>query len=98
MRTADTYRGARRNAWATTKGFDRWRRDSGHANAANFRAKLSERAEQCARARAAVAAVFGTGISDAGSLFTFWSGERPRTRVIRRILRGLPKPAAFAAA
>lgn len=93
-----TYRAQRRNEYVSPrKGFTRFDGWRAWINA-NISAKLAQRREQCYQARVIVAkvitgakAAFGarlqTLINDA--LLTFWSEQKPRTRVNSRIIREL---------
>lgn len=91
MREADTYRGARRNAFRED-GIDLWR-NARFWNKANIDAKIEDRAKQCDRAVKALSFSMtqpGGTLRPAmtNALIKFWRGE-PRTRVVNRILKEL---------
>lgn len=106
MRDASTYRGARRNAAREMpQGLVVWRVVS--AAAANSKAKLDERREQCADAQHAAMAVVRdlhtSGVrrelAAMDALRSYWLTQE-RSRVVSRILLALgpAKPAKAAAA
>ena len=100
MRALDTYRSFIRNAVrvarenGTGRTLLRYWRLSNRWQEANIKAKIGLRAKQCAEARQAVLNfIFGNPGSKIASravdavLYGYWSGVKPRTRVISRIMR-----------
>lgn len=102
MRSASTYRGARRNEARRDRGLPRqdhglrkWR-EGRHAETANIHADLRARMLQANSAREAVAKAMvlagplaGPGVATHAFL-TFYRGEK-RTRVVNRIIRDLER-------
>lgn len=85
MRTAASYRGARRNVLRAAGNLRHWR-NLGAAEQANDCAHLRDRAATCYEARRRVAAAPRS--ARIVTLIEFWN-DRFRTRVVSRILRGL---------
>lgn len=95
MRSASTYRGARRNLMRTRGLLTNWR-DQGHDEAANAEAKINERAhmannarESAAKAMVAAGALSGPAVVNHAFL-DFYSAQK-RTRVVNRIVSSLVK-------
>lgn len=95
MRSASTYRGARRNAHRKTGSLHQWR-DLGYDDSANARADLGLRGVQARAAREAAAKALVAAGALAGpavvnyAFLDFYSREK-RTRVVNRIISGLVK-------
>lgn len=95
MRSASTYRGARRNALRDNRAIRAWR-TQGHDEAANAKANLGLRGAQANAARkAASQALVAAGALGGPSVVNFafldfYSREK-RTRAVNRIISGLVK-------
>ncbi len=95
MRSADTYRGALRNAARSARRLPEWRETV--AQGANMEANIVGRANQANAAREAAAKALVGNISGAprqsviaNAMLEFYRGEK-RTRVVSRIVRDLER-------
>jgi hypothetical protein len=98
MRSASTYRGARRNAArAQGGGLLKWRVWGSYAETANETAKLNERATMALEARKHVsiaqvnAGVLAGPAVAAFAFLDFYRALPKRSRVVNRIINGLVK-------
>jgi hypothetical protein len=95
MRSAGTYRGARRNKMRATKLLQNWRHQ-GHDIAANQAAKINERASMANDARksasiALVAAGSMAGPAVVNFAFLYFYSAQKRNRVVNRIISTMVK-------
>ena len=97
MRTADTYRAAKRNQCREDHTLEEWRLKMLWWQEANQKAKLGERQKQCAAARRRVALLRlrhiarTVGVAEINKvLLKFWQGQK-YTRVVARIIKQLQR-------
>jgi hypothetical protein len=93
QRSADTYRGARRNTARSQGKLNQWRLHP-HAHTANLEAKISERREMADAANKAVSLALAAAgplasQSVANHAYLEFYRNQPRSRVVSRIIRQL---------